>query len=75
MSTLASLVSENDLERLEGHLQSQLSGRVLDLRVLRSGAGLILRGRSHTYHAKQLAQHALMEAIDLPISANEIEVR
>lgn len=75
MSTLESILSEDDLERLEAHLQSQFGGRVLDLRVLRGGAGLVLRGRSHTYHAKQLAQHALMAASDLPISANEIEVR
>jgi len=29
--------------------------------------GLILRGLSGTYYAKQLAQQAVMEAADLPI--------
>jgi len=33
-----------------------------------------LRGRAKTYYAKQLAQHAVMEATDLPVLANEIEV-
>jgi hypothetical protein len=35
---------------------------------------LILRGRAHTYYAKQLAQHAVMEVIELRIVTNEIEV-
>jgi len=35
---------------------------------------LILRGRTRTYYAKQLAQQAVMEATALPIRANEIEV-
>jgi hypothetical protein len=36
--------------------------------------GLVLMGLAMTYHAKQLAQHAAMEAVDVPIRANEIEV-
>jgi len=36
--------------------------------------GLVLRGRAQTYYAKQLAQHAVVEAAGLPILANEIEV-
>jgi hypothetical protein len=35
---------------------------------------LVLQGQAHTYYAKQLAQHALLEATRLPIRANEIEV-
>lgn len=65
----------SDVKYLKTHLQAKLSGRVLDLHVVRAGKGLILHGRTHTYYAKQLAQHALMEATDLPISANAIEVR
>jgi hypothetical protein len=34
-----------------------------------------LQGRASTYHAKQLAQHATMELVQLPILANDIEVR
>lgn len=62
------------LECLETHLQAKLGGRVLNLHVVRAEAGLVLHGRTHTYYAKQLAQHAVMEASDLPILANEIEV-
>jgi len=34
----------------------------------------VLQGRTRTYHAKQLAQHAVMEITELPILANEIRV-
>jgi hypothetical protein len=36
--------------------------------------GVVLEGQTHTYHAKHMAQHARMEAIDLPIHANDILV-
>jgi hypothetical protein len=55
-------------------VQCRLSGRVRDLRVEVAGEALILRGHARTYYAKQLAQHAVMDATDLPIRANEIEV-
>lgn len=69
-----SVVSESDLQQLELHLQSRLSGRVRDLRLVIRDGGLILHGHAHTYHAKQLARHAVMEAINLPILVNDIEV-
>jgi hypothetical protein len=47
---------------------------VRDLQVLGRDNGLVLKGHSRTYYAKQLAQHAVMEATQLPILANEIEV-
>ena len=61
--------------QIEAHIQSQLNGRIYGLRLLRETEGLVLRGRSRTYYVKQLAQHAVMAATDLPILANEIEVR
>jgi hypothetical protein len=36
--------------------------------------GLVLRGHAHTWYAKQLALQAVMEATQLPILLNEIEV-
>jgi hypothetical protein len=63
-----------EVAQLEAHLQSRMSGRVYDLRLFVRDNSLILRGRAHTYYAKQLAQHAVMEATRLPIQANEIEV-
>lgn len=62
------------LDQLAAHLQNRLSGRVLDLRLEAHGAGLVLRGSARTYYAKQLAQHAVMEATDVPILANAIAV-
>jgi hypothetical protein len=61
-------------EQLEALVISRLGGRVRDLRVVIREDGLILQGRAPTYHAKQLAQHAAMEAGQLPVLANDIEV-
>jgi hypothetical protein len=63
-----------ELDELEAHLQSHLSGRISGLRLDVQGDGLILRGRTRTYYAKQLAQQALMKATPIPIVANEIQV-
>jgi hypothetical protein len=62
------------LARIEDHLRCQLIGRVRDLQLVVSDHGLVLRGRVHTYYAKQLAQHAVMETTKLGIWANEIVV-
>ena len=56
-------------------MQRRLGNRVRDLRVMIRPEGMILQGRTATYHAKQLAQHAAMELGKLPILVNEIEVR
>ena len=61
-------------ERLEGMLMRRIGNRVRDLRVILLADGLILQGRTATYHAKQLAQHAAMELANMPILANDIEV-
>jgi hypothetical protein len=62
------------VDQLQSHLQSRLLGKVREFQLLLKDRGLILRGHSHTYYAKQLAQNAFMEAADFPIVANEIEV-
>jgi hypothetical protein len=62
-------------DELESLLQRRLGNRVRDLSVLVLPAGIILQGRTATYHAKQLAQHAAMEICSQPILANDIEVR
>jgi hypothetical protein len=61
-------------ERLEVLMQRRLGNRVRDLRVIRRDDGLIIQGRTTTYYAKQLAQHAAMELGNEPILANDIEV-
>lgn len=67
-----SVVSE--AERLETLMYRRLGNRVRDLRVHLRPAGVVIEGRTKTYHAKQLAQHAVMELANLPILANDIEV-
>lgn len=66
------IASEKD--RLESLLKSRLGNRIRRLDVEVRDAGIVLRGRSETYHTKQLAQHAAMEYSQLPILANDIEV-
>lgn len=66
--------TNDSIDQLEAHIQLRLGGRVRDLHVNPLGKGLVLRGRARTYYVKQIAQHAVMEATDLPILANEIEV-
>ena len=64
----------DEVEQLKTHVQSRLNGRVRHFRLVLRGCGLDLTGHAHTYYAKQLAQHAVMEATALPILANEIHV-
>jgi hypothetical protein len=63
-----------ELEQLETQVQSRLHGRVRHFRLTVRGGGLVLAGHARTYYAKQLAQHAVLEATALPILANEIDV-
>jgi hypothetical protein len=63
-----------EVAQLEVHAQNQLNGRVRNLRLVVRDNGLILQGQAHTYYAKQLAQHVVMELTWLPIRTNEIEV-
>jgi hypothetical protein len=75
MST--SVIAESiipQLEHLESLVQRRVGGRVRDLRLLVRPGGIILQGRTATYHAKQLAQHAAMELTRQTILANDIEV-
>jgi hypothetical protein len=67
-------VAAEEVERMENRVRHRLSGRLLEFRLEVHGGGVVLRGRTHTYYAKQLAQHAVMAATDLPILRNEIEV-
>lgn len=63
------------VEQVEAQVQSRLGGRIRDLEIVVRPNGLILKGRAPTYHAKQLAQHAVFEIGWLPLLANDIEVR
>ena len=65
---------EAEIARLEILVRSRLGGQVHFLQIQADSDGLVLRGRTRTYYAKQLAQHAVMAASDLPIRVNAIEV-
>lgn len=59
---------------LAGLVSALVGRRVRDLRIEIRSSGLVLHGRANSYHAKQLAQHAVLSVTDLPLFANEIEV-
>jgi hypothetical protein len=66
--------SRETLARVEEHVRCRLTGLLRDFQLVFRDNGLVLRGQVHTYYAKQLAQHAVMEASTLPILGNEMEV-
>jgi hypothetical protein len=57
------------------HLTTRLRGRLFDLRMFVRDGGVVIRGVANSYYVKQLAQHAVMQMVSLPIAANEIVVR
>ncbi len=62
-------------EHLEGYIERRASGRIRDLHVVYSDDRIILQGRSRTYHAKQLAQQAVLDYTDgYPLLNNQIVV-
>jgi hypothetical protein len=67
-------VSTTETAALEERVRCCLTRRICDFRLLVREGGLVLRGSTRTYYAKQVAQHAVMAAANLPIRANEIEV-
>lgn len=60
--------------RLQTHVERRLGGRVRHFHLEVLAEGVVLRGYARSYYVKQLAQHAVMDASDVPILANEIEV-
>jgi osmotically-inducible protein OsmY len=61
-------------EQLESRLLNRSGRQIRNLCVVVHPAGVVLRGQSTTYYAKQIVQHAAMEITGLPVLANEIEV-
>lgn len=61
--------------RLEALITRRACGQIRDLRVVCQEDRVVLQGRSRTYHAKQLAQEAALDALGAsPALANEIVV-
>jgi hypothetical protein len=71
-------LGKNDLELaefIEGHVNRVANGRIRDLHVVYSDEKIILQGHSRTYHAKQLAQQAVLDLTDgHPLLTNQIVV-
>lgn len=60
---------------IEGHINRVANGRIRDLHVVYSDDVILLQGRSRTYHAKQLAQQAVLDLTDgHPLLTNQIVV-
>jgi len=60
---------------IEGHVNRVANGRIRDLHVDYTDDRILLRGRSRTYHAKQVAQQAVLDLTDgYPLLANQIVV-
>lgn len=70
----AAIPAPCDPLRLVSFIRTRSHGQVRNLRLEVRGAGLILCGSTTTYYAKQLAHQAVLEAGELPLLANEIEV-
>ncbi len=62
------------LAHIEERVRRRLILLVRDFQLDIRDNGLVLHGQARSYYAKQLAQQAVMEAAELPIRANEIEV-
>ena len=71
-------MSDNDLltklEEIQRLLQRQLRGRVRNVRVIHREGHVALQGIATNYHAKQLAQHLVLNTLDSVILVNEIDV-
>jgi hypothetical protein len=74
-SCFASEPTLSPVEEVERQMQRRLGSRVRDLRVIVREDGMILQGRALSFYAKQLAQHAAMELAEIPILANNIQVK
>ena len=62
-------------EQLADLLERQVRARLRGVSVRVQESGIVLHGCVPTYYSKQLAQHLVMGLTELPILANEIEVR
>jgi hypothetical protein len=68
------LTTADGITEMESRVECYLDGNIHNFQVVIEKKGVILRGRARTYHAKQFAQDIVLEATELPILANEIEV-
>ena len=73
-----SSITSSEIATATAHLEVHLRGRLRDLAnasVSVQRGGVVIRGTTKSYYVKQLAQHAVMKHVSLPIAANEINVQ
>lgn len=70
----AELASEEVARRVRDDLETQLPGRIRQLRVSATEKFVILSGSCGSYHTKQLAQHVAMELLTEQRLINDIAV-
>ena len=51
---------------IRGQIERRAGGRIRDLHVSSRGGRIVLRGRSRTHYAKQLAQQAVLDVAEGP---------
>jgi hypothetical protein len=74
VTTLANPGMSRSAADVETIVRGRLNGRVRAFQLIAESQVLVLRSRTRTYYAKQLAQHMVMEISALQILANDIEV-
>jgi hypothetical protein len=62
------------IEQVEQAVHSRTGGRIRGLRIQVEGGCLVISGRTSTYYNKQLATHAVRDAVDELSVLNQIEV-
>jgi hypothetical protein len=62
------------LEQIEQAVQARTGGRIRGLRVRLDDGCLVVSGRTSTYYNKQLATHAVRDAVDDMSVQNDVEV-
>jgi osmotically-inducible protein OsmY len=69
-----SMIASFDIEQAKATLLQHLRGRIWDLKLELYDGRVILKGRTFSFYAKQLAQHAVMKSFGQTALTNEIEV-
>ena len=62
------------VDQVEQAVQVRTGGRIRDLQILLSEGRVIVSGRTSTYYLKQLATHAIRDAVDDLSVQNDVEV-
>lgn len=57
------------------YLQDSLRGHLRDANVSVHDGGVAISGKASSFYIKQLAQHAVMTRVSLPVVSNTIEVQ